>query len=47
MLSLLNVITVHSSYVYLLRNQHEFCEISISTLFTENFWATASVNKYS
>ena len=32
---------------YLLRNLHEFCEISKNTLFTEHFWATASVNKYS
>ena len=44
MLSLFNFITVHSSYVYLLRNQHKFCKISKNTFFTEHFWATASVN---
>ena len=42
MLSLFNFITVHSSYVYLLRNQHKFCKISKNTFFTEHFWATAS-----
>ena len=47
MLSLFNFITVHSSYVYLLRNQHEFCEISKNNFFTKHFWATACVNKYS
>ena len=46
-LSLFNFITVYSSYVYLLRNWHEFCEISKNNFFTEHFWATTSVNKYS
>ena len=46
MLSLFNVITVDSSYVYLLRKYHEFCEISKNTFFTEHFWVTTSVNKY-
>ena len=47
MLSLFNFITVHSSYVYLLRNQHKFCKISKNTFFTEHFWVTASGNKHS
>ena len=46
-LSLFNSIRVHSSYVYLLKNQHKFCNISENTFFTEHFWAAASINKYS
>ena len=45
MLSLFNFITVNTSYVYLLRNLPEFCEISKNTSFTEHLWATASANK--
>ena len=37
---------VCSPYAYLLRNLHEFCEISKNTSFTEHLWTTASVNIY-